>query len=97
MARMESRENGEQARAVRTLLLDWDAIGVADVPEAADEYDCLIEPLLGHLQGGADAVFLRDWIARERVDHFGLTPDMGADRALADALVAWWSGHASPR
>ena len=94
---MESRGNGEQTRAVRTLLLEWDAIGIADVPEAMDEYDCMIGPLAGHLQRGTDAVSLRHWIARERVDRFGLAPDMGADRALADAPVAWWSGHTSHR
>lgn len=83
-------------RDVRELLMDWDAVGVADWPEAADEYDCMIGPLIGHLRNGADAVFLRDWVARERVDHFGLAPENGADRALADALLRWWQGHERP-
>lgn len=93
---VEARETEERSAIVRTLLLEWDAIGVADVEECQDEYDCMIGPLLGHLRRGADAVFLRDWIARERVDHFGLDPDGYADRALADALLAWWGREPDP-
>jgi hypothetical protein len=26
--------------------MGWDLIGVAGIPEAADEYDCMISPLL---------------------------------------------------
>jgi hypothetical protein len=83
-------------RDVRALLMEWDAIGIADWPEAADEYDRMMSPLIGHLRNGADAAFLRDWIARERIDHFGLGPDNGADRALADALLRWWQGDERP-
>ena len=89
---MDKREAKKQMADVRALLMEWDAIGVADAVECQDEYDCMIGPLLGHLRSGADAIFLRDWIARERVDHFGLTPDFGADRKLAHALVSWRDG-----
>jgi len=87
---VDTQEARHQVADVRALLLEWDAIGVADDVECRDEYDCLIGPLLSRLRGGADAAFLRDWITRERIDHFGLSPDHGADRALADALVVWW-------
>ena len=97
MCLVSKRDGKERMREVRALVMEWDAIGVADFPEAADEYDCMIGPLYGHLQRGADARFLCDWIARERVDHFGLSPDLGADRALADALVAWWTARSSRR
>lgn len=94
MALVGDRDGKDQMSEVRALLMQWDAIGVADAPEAADEYDCMIGPLVGHLRNGADAVFLRNWIAHERVDHFGLEPDMGADLALAEALLRWWHGRA---
>lgn len=90
---MDSRDAEKQKASVRALLMKWDAIGVADTVECQDEYDCMIGPLLGHIRSGADAVFLHDWIARERVDHFGLAPDFGADRKLAEALVAWRDGE----
>jgi hypothetical protein len=95
MGLVSKRDGKERMREIRALLMEWDAIGVADVPEAADEYDCMIGPLHGHLQRGADARSLRDWIARERVDHFGLIPNTGADSALADALVEWWAARST--
>ena len=88
---VDKRTAKRQMADVRALLMEWDAIGVADAFECEDEYDCMIGPLLGHLRDGSDAVFIRDWIARERVDHFGLNQNIGADRALADKLVAWWA------
>jgi hypothetical protein len=91
MLPMDKRIAKQHMSDVRALLLEWDAIGVADEPSCQDEYDCMIGPLLSHLRGGSDAVFIRDWIARERIDHFGLNKDNGRDRALADKLVLWWS------
>ena len=38
---------------MRPLLMEWDPIGVADIPSAADEYDCMIPPLLHRLFKGA--------------------------------------------
>ena len=86
---MDRRDGDRVMSEIRALLLDWDAIGVAGEPGCADEYDCMIGPLAGHLRDGANAAFLREWIARERVEHFGLNPDVGADAGLAAALVVW--------
>jgi hypothetical protein len=43
----------ESKRQVRRLLMAWDPIGVSGAPEAADEYDCTISPLLRCLFEGA--------------------------------------------
>ena len=80
----------ESKRQVRRLLLDWDPIGVAGVPEAADEYDCMISPLLHLLFDGADVRSLTVWISHERSVHFGLGPDEAGDIRLAHLLAAWW-------
>jgi hypothetical protein len=90
MTVVDKRDGKRQMAEVRALLMEWDAVGVADEPQAADEYDCMIGPLLSHLRNGADAAFLHDWIARQVADHFGLPPDPDSDRALADALALWW-------
>jgi hypothetical protein len=90
MRGVDKRAGKHLMRDVRALLMDWDALGVAGDPEAADEYDWMIGPLVGHLQRGADAAFLGEWIARECSDHLGIDRHTGADRALAEALVAWW-------
>jgi hypothetical protein len=63
----------ESQRQVRRLLLAWDPIGVAGVPEAADAYDCMISPLLHRLFDGADAGSLAAWISHERVEHLAST------------------------
>ena len=70
--------------------MEWDLVGVADIPEAADEYDCMISPLLHRLFEGADTRSLADWISRERTSHFGVGPDDARDMRLAKSLTAWW-------
>jgi hypothetical protein len=75
------------------MLSQWDAIGVADEPDAADEYDCMIGPLLSHLFDGASIESLAAWIAQERTEHFGLDEHAEADIALATGLVRWWAAR----
>jgi len=75
---------------MRRLLMEWDPIGVSGIPRAADEYDCMISPLLHHLDEGADARSLAAWISREKSSHFGLEPDNTRDTQLAERLTAWW-------
>ena len=89
-----SRKNRDRTqeswRQVRGLLMERDLIGVAGIPEAADEYDCMISPLLHRLFEGADTRSLADWISRERASHFGPGPDDAQDMRLAESLTAWW-------
>jgi hypothetical protein len=75
---------------MRRLLMEWDPIGVAEIPEAADEYDCMISPLVHRLAEDADTRSVADWIGRERSSHFGLGPDEAADMRLAESLAAWY-------
>jgi hypothetical protein len=75
--------------------MEWDPIGVSGIPEAADEYDCMISPLLHRLFDGADSRSLADWIGHERSSHFGLGPDDTRDRQLAERLTAWWETRRS--
>jgi len=95
--RVDKAEFARQADDVRALLLKWDPIGVLDKPEAADEYDCMIGPLLRLLRDGADANTLHGWIAKERTGHFGLDPNNCGDRALAETLAAYWADRTDDR
>jgi hypothetical protein len=72
----------ESQRQLRRLLLTWDPIGVADLAQAADEYDCMSSPLLHRLFDGADAGSLAAWISHERAEHFGLDADDEHDGAI---------------
>ena len=80
----------ESQRQVRRLLMEWDPIGVSGVPEAADEYDCMISPLMHRLFEGADTGSLAAWIRHERSAHIGLRPDDTHDQQLARQLTVWW-------
>jgi len=77
---------------LRELLLAWDAIGVAGAPEAADEYDCMLSPLMHQLHEGADEVKIRDWLPDEVQEHFGMRTDPDREGLLANQIVEWWRG-----
>lgn len=88
---MDAAEPRRLRTEVRALLLEWDAVGTMDDPAAPrSEYDCMIDPLLGLLRASAGVAGLVDWMTHERETHFGLHPDLTADRLLAERLVAWW-------
>jgi hypothetical protein len=80
------RSEARRAKGViRTLLLEWDAIG-AWVP--SDEYDCMIGPLYKLIRQRSSKVHIADWVGDFRRDHFGLEDDREADTRLAQRLLA---------
>lgn len=89
---------------LRGLLLRWDPIlgDAEDGSFPADEYDCMIAPLLRLLRGGAavDEVVAR--VREVMTDHFGLDPEGDPELHLAAGIVQWWShreaapGHLAP-
>lgn len=87
--------NKERTRRLLSSMrpLRWDSIGVQGVPEAEDEYDCLMSPLLHLLEGGTGAGELQEFLGHERATHFELSPQPHDDALLAEALVAWWAGE----
>jgi hypothetical protein len=88
-------ENRDRTRPLvhqlRSRLLVWDPIGVADAPEAQDEYDCLISPLMHRLSDGESATAIGDWLIEELRDHFGMSADATRERSLAAELKQWWN------
>ena len=75
--------------AIRTILLkDWDPIGVADVPQAQDEYDSYIHEIHGMLIRHVSRVELIDhlwWIESEGM---GLYGNRGRTEVVVDRLIA---------
>lgn len=60
--------------AIRQVLLHhWDPIGVADAPEAANEYDSYIGALYRLLASGADEATIATHLADIQTDAMGLT------------------------
>ncbi|MEE1763742.1 MULTISPECIES: hypothetical protein [unclassified Streptomyces] len=74
---------------LRSLLNEWDPIGVAD--QVQDEYDCLIAPLLTRLHAGSGPAVIGEFLGSELEDHFALDPQPQEVDQLANRLVTWWS------
>jgi hypothetical protein len=88
------RMNWKAAHAgLRELLWDWDPLGVADLAPD-DEYDCIIEPLLGRLNAGADQSAIGQFLRHELESHFGMDPAEDEIDSVVDRLVTWWAGAA---
>src|SRR6478752_7354146 len=87
----------ESARQLRRILVSWDPIGIAGAPEAEDEYDGLISPLLHQLSAGAKEADLEAWLVAQLAG-MGLIQDTTAreTRLAADLLVWWRSRVAAP-
>jgi hypothetical protein len=85
----------ESQRQLRELLMAWDLIGVAGVAEAADEYDCMLSPLLHQLHEGLSVDEIRDWLVAEVEGHFGARADPVRERQLAVRVSAWWRRRAT--
>ena len=83
------RRDGEAA-VRRLLVARWDPIGVADVPEAADEYDSYVLRLGGQLRQGARVEELAAYLSSVRTESMGLDPDPAADLAVAQRLLEWY-------
>lgn len=75
-------------RRIRSVLLEWDPIGAAT---PADEYDCLIWPVVRRLESGADTPELAAWLREEMAAHFGLDSVSGTEETAERLRVAWAS------
>jgi len=91
------QEHGRQE--LRELLMaEWDPIGVADAPEAYDEYDSYLEPLLVLLRGGADAAEIAEYLDRVEIEQMGLgeQAEQLSDQLLEVGMriVKWYAASA---
>ena len=59
---------------IRRILLEvWDPIGIKDIPEAQDEYDCCLGDVLHLLMGKASDDEIADYLFSTATEHMGLT------------------------
>jgi hypothetical protein len=91
-------ENRERTRCLkselRTLLLDWDQIGVGEAAEARDEYDGYLSPLLHTLHDGDSVEAVSAYLV-DMVEGMGINPRPEVERRIAETLVAWWTNATS--
>ena len=75
--------------AIKHLFLhECDPIGVAEFPEASDEYDSHALRVFTALHDGATARSIADYLAWLELDHMGLSALSGRGEAIADKVIA---------
>jgi hypothetical protein len=84
-------ERLQQARdyhaAIREVLMrEWDPIGVADIPEAADEYDSYIGEVYGLLVGREPLHKMVDFLWWVETQHMGLAGNRRKTEVVAERL-----------
>ena len=72
--------------------MEWDPIGTG-IPEAADEYDCMM--LMHLLHDGAGQKKIQRWITNEVTGHFGMRSNRRDEAQLSSTLIEWWSGRST--
>lgn len=71
-------QSREKRNAVRQILMsEWDPIGVNDTPEAADEYDGYIGPLLDLLNARASSDEVAEYLQTVEIERMGLADALG--------------------
>jgi hypothetical protein len=71
----------------RILLEEWDPIGVADVPEAQDEYDAYVPGVHRLLIHRASARDVFDYLWQIETEHMGLCGNRLHTQNIARSLV----------
>ena len=67
----------------------WDPIGVAEYPEARDEYESCVPQVYGLIQDGAGADEVAEFLVRIEAGTMGLPPNLGKAKKAAAVLLAW--------
>ena len=79
---------------LRALLMEhWDPIGVDGIPEARDEYDGYLGPLVNRLHDGADAQTVAEYLASVQTERMGLPVTADQLHDVASRVVAWYAGE----
>ena len=78
----------EYQKAIRKILMEeWDPIGVAEIPEAQDEYDAYIPHIYSQLIHHASWQEMFDNLWETETDHIGLYGNRGRTEEIVKALM----------
>ena len=80
-------------RLRRTLMLQWDPIGVAGAESPRDEYDSYLGLIAARLRDGSSVEKIADLLEAVRTERMGLRNDRQADVRAASAVRAWYAGE----
>jgi hypothetical protein len=88
---LTKRELRERVRELNAMMVDWDPTGViGDSHAPRDEYECLVGPLLTLLQSGASNVEIERYLAKQVLEHFGLSPNRSDVASVAVRVHRWF-------
>ena len=76
----------------RVLLLDWDPIGVSELPEAQDEYDSYLLSVVALLSSGGSQQQLADHLHWLSTVQMGLGGNRQHSEKIAGKLISVWGG-----
>jgi len=88
MSEFISRTKDYQEAIREILLREWDPIGVADTPEAHDEYDSYIHQIHLMLISRETRQNIIDHLWWIETEHMGLYGTMSRTEAIADRLIS---------
>ena len=77
----------------RIFLNEWDPIGVAGTPEAADEYDSYAFQVFTSLHSGATAESINEYLRSLETEHMGLSAISGRSEDVARKVFAIHHGR----
>jgi hypothetical protein len=77
----------------RIFLNEWDPIGVAGIPEAADEYDSYAFQVFTSLHSGATAESINEYLRLLETEHMGLSAISGRSEEVARKVFAIHQGR----
>ena len=91
---LSKQQSRARWRQFQDLAFAWDPIGVADSREwVANEYDCVVDPVLRMLERDATEAEITDFLMAELRDHFGLSPDTAREARFAATVKRWYQQH----
>lgn len=91
LRKLSYHENMLYLRVDEVLHYLWDPIGVADVPEARDEYYSYLPTVFQLLMNGDRAETIAEYLSSVSRDSMGLDGNKSRDSHVAGTLVNWRS------
>ena len=92
--RLTRAELQQRYAELREIINGWDPIGVVNTPDwPCDEYDCVVGPLMRHLENGDPPEVVAQYLSDEFTDHFGLSISEERIHAWAAQVTQWYASR----
>jgi len=80
---------------LRSLVAEWDPLGLIDAGSPQDEYDCLVGPVFRRLEDGESPERIAAYLDAHIPEHFGLAPS--PTLPFAQRASAWFRSWANAK